>query len=149
MSGKTSGRRASRVELRGGDMRRQAASLELATRDRESIVLQELVERSRFAQVAFARAGAHLAPSEARRRSSQTLRVAQQRPQPGLTGLDVPTERDPRQGLPGLSEHVVRQCPVVTPGTQLERLSLPRQMIEITPLLGFTDPPVDVAFPLR
>jgi hypothetical protein len=113
----------------------------------ERVVHEQLVEDGRLAQVALAGSGALVAPSWSG--STQRNRVASQRLQLQLSGLDVAPERDPGQRFACLPEDVVRQRPITIPRLLRQWLALTGKIVELTPLLRFTDLLLDGAFPPR
>ena len=122
-------------------MWRESASLEVAHRDDEGVLLEHLVDGGGFAQVAFAGAGAFA------RRDARHLR--QHSAQPRLRRLDVATQRDPRQRLARLLQDVVRNTPLGVPVLKVERLAAAGQIVEFAAFLRFADLLVDGALPLR
>src|SRR6266567_1966733 len=96
------------IELGRRNVRRQSAALQAARRHQERVLLEPLVDGSRFAQIAFARA-LPLAAGE-------VGRVAQHRFESRLGGVDIPPKRNPRQGLAGEFEYVMSHGPVAFPG---------------------------------
>jgi hypothetical protein len=126
---------------------RQATALQLAARNGEGVLQQKLVEPGRLAQVALAGAGALAMPI--RSRAAQVGGIVPQGLQLQFSCFDIARERNPGQGLTGLSEDVVRQSPIAVPRLWRQWLALAGQIVEVTPLLGFADLLLDGTFPVR
>jgi len=125
----------------------QATALQLAARNGERVLQEQIVQPGRLTEVMVAGARANRPPAWCR--SRQARGVVPQRLQLQLRGFDLTCQRDPGQGLTRLPQEVVRDRPIAVPWLARQRLALARQVVEVTPLLRFADLLLDGTFPLR
>jgi hypothetical protein len=95
------------VELSCGDVLRQAATLQVADRHGEGVLLQEFVDRRGLFQIPLARSRSFC--------QWDPRRFLEHLPQAGLGRFDLLSQRDPRQRLASLFQDVVRQRPLIIP----------------------------------